>query len=218
MQTNSPSNAPDFFPRITVIVPCRNEANFIAQCVESIISNDYPWDCVEILVMDGMSDDGSWLIIRRLARRFPIVKPMRNKEKTAATALNLGIKNATGEIICRVDAHAWLAPDYLRQCLRAMSESGADNVGGAMETMPSRGTSVARAIAAAMSHPFGVGNSIFALTLHSLSLRTQCWRLLSTRSVRADWAVQREASANPRHGIQSETSPGGRQNFPRPGD
>ena len=81
MQTNSPSNAPDFFPRITVIVPCRNEANFIAQCVESIISNDYPWDCVEILVMDGMSDDGSSLIIRRLARRFPIVKPMRNKEK-----------------------------------------------------------------------------------------------------------------------------------------
>ena len=93
------------------------------------------------------------------------MKPMRNKEKTAATALNLGIKNATGEIICRVDAHAWLAPDYLRQCLRAMSESGADNVGGAMETMPSRGTSVARAIAAAMSHPFGVGNSDFRVNV-----------------------------------------------------
>lgn len=151
----------EILPHVSVIIPCRNEANFIAECVESVVANDYPHNCLEVLVIDGMSDDGTWPIVCELARRSTVVKPMRNEKRSAAAALNLGIRNAGGEIICRVDAHAMIAPDYLRRCVVALRESNADNVGGAMETLPSRQAPIAKAIAAVMSHPFGVGNSKF---------------------------------------------------------
>lgn len=139
-----------------------------------MVANDYPKDHLEVLIIDGMSDDGTWPIVCDLARQFTIVKAMRNEKKSAAAALNLGIRKTTAEIICRVDAHARIAPDYLRLCITAMKESGGDNVGGAMETLPSRHTPMARAIAAVMSHPFGVGNSKF---------RTRATRPLFTDTV-----------------------------------
>ena len=163
MHTNLVINELDGLPCVTAIVPCRNEATFIAQCVESILANDYPQGRLEILVIDGMSTDGTWAIVCDLAQRFPEIIPLRNKARSTPAALNLGIKSARGEIICRVDAHARIAPDYLRQCSRVMRKSGADNVGGSMETLPSCETAVARAIAAVMSHPFGVGDSHFRI-------------------------------------------------------
>ena len=75
--------------------------------------------------------------------------------------LNLGIKAASGEVICRVDAHSAITRDYLRLCVERLCEGGVQNVGGAMQTLPSRPSLVARAIALCMSHRFGTGNSVF---------------------------------------------------------
>jgi glycosyltransferase involved in cell wall biosynthesis len=44
-------------PAVTVLVPCRNEERFIGACLDSILNNDYPKDRLEILVIDGMSQD-----------------------------------------------------------------------------------------------------------------------------------------------------------------
>jgi cellulose synthase/poly-beta-1,6-N-acetylglucosamine synthase-like glycosyltransferase len=48
-----------FFPLVTILVPCRNEKAFIGKCIDSIIANNYPKDKVEILVIDGISEDGT---------------------------------------------------------------------------------------------------------------------------------------------------------------
>ncbi len=151
----------DALPRVTVIVPCRNEARFIARCLESIVRNDYPQDRLELIVVDGMSEDETCSIVGAVAREHPCVVRLLNTKKITPAALNLGITHASGEIIIRVDAHARVAEDYIRLSVAALFAYGADNAGGAMETLPARDGRIATAIAACMSHPFGVGNSAF---------------------------------------------------------
>ncbi len=158
---NKIDRSSDSLPRVSVIVPCRNEALFIARCLESIIANDYPRDRLEILVVDGMSDDKTWNIVSDFAREHPEVKTLRNPRLITPVALNLGITHARGEIIFRIDAHARVARDYLRLCVDGLRKYEADNIGGAMETLPADDGLVANAIAASMSHAFGVGNSDF---------------------------------------------------------
>jgi glycosyltransferase involved in cell wall biosynthesis len=158
-----PNRSSNLLPRVSVIVPCRNEALFIAHCLESIVANDYPKDMLEILVVDGMSDDQTWNIVGDFAREHPEVKGLRNPQLITPAALNLGINHARGEIIVRIDAHARVAENYLRLCVEGLRKHEVDNIGGAMETLPADGGLAAKAIAASMSHLFGVGNSDFRL-------------------------------------------------------
>jgi succinoglycan biosynthesis protein ExoA len=148
-------------PRLSVIVPCRNEQHFIAQCLDSILQNDYPIDRFEILVVHGMSTDKTLSIVSRYTAQHAFVKLLHNQKQITPCGLNLGIEAATGEIICRIDAHARIASDYLRRCVERLCTGDADNVGGAMRTLPANPTLAARAIALCMSHRFGAGNSVF---------------------------------------------------------
>lgn len=157
-------------PKITVIVPCRNEAEFIQRCLDSIIRNEYPHDRMEISVVDGVSEDGTWQIIEKYSAKYAFIQGLRNPQMITPVALNVGIKNSTGQIIFRVDAHAMLSPDYLRLCVEALISSAADNVGGTMETLPSTSGIVAKAIAMSISHPFGVGNSPFRVSRNTAAL------------------------------------------------
>lgn len=148
-------------PRLSVIVPCRNEERFIAQCLESILRNDYPRDRLEILVVDGVSTDATLSIVNTYAGRHSCVKVLRNPKKITPAGLNLGIKASIGDVVCRIDAHARVAPDYLRRCVEHLRNGDADNVGGAMRTLPHDSSLLARSIAFCMSHKFGAGNSVF---------------------------------------------------------
>jgi glycosyltransferase involved in cell wall biosynthesis len=146
---------------ISVIIPCRNENNFIGKCLDSIILNDYPKDKFEILVVDGMSSDGTREIVRQYLRRYPFVKLLDNPKKITPVALNLGIKAARGEIIVRMDAHAEYPMHYLSKCLEYLFLTKADVVGGPIITVPPTDRFIAKCIALLISHPFGVGNSRF---------------------------------------------------------
>lgn len=148
-------------PFISVVVPCRNEARYIKRCLESILAGDYPSERLEVIVADGLSEDGTRRIIEEMQAREPRLRLVDNPKRTTPAALNRAIETAKGEIIIRMDAHALIAPDYARRCVEALSASGADNVGGIMQTIPAEQGSLARALAAAISHPFGVGNSRF---------------------------------------------------------
>ena len=148
-------------PKLSVIIPCRNEENFIAGCLDSILQNDYSAGRVEIIAVDGFSSDATWPIINAYAAEFPMIIPLRNERQITPVALNLAIRIASGEIICRIDAHARIASDYLRRCVQSLLASGAQNVGGAMRTLPGNASLAAKCIALCMSHRFGVGNSDF---------------------------------------------------------
>jgi succinoglycan biosynthesis protein ExoA len=121
-------------PHISIILPCRNEARFIEECITSILAQDLPKGAFEIIVADGMSTDGTRAYLDQLAQEHPEVRVLNNLGRIVSTGLNAAIKAARGEIIVRMDAHTTYAPDYVRECLAVMKETGADNVGGPMQT------------------------------------------------------------------------------------
>ena len=150
-------------PLVSAIIPCRNETSWIAKCLESIVGNDYPKDRIEVLVVDGMSDDGTRAIVEDLVNRYPFIRLLENPKKTAPAALNIGIAAAQGEVIMRMDAHNEYPSHYISGLVHWLQKSGADNVGGMWITRPSEETCMAQAIALGCSHPFGVGNARYRL-------------------------------------------------------
>ena len=78
-------------PLVTVIVPCRNEGRWIGPCLESVLGNDYPQDRLEVLVVDGLSDDDTRSEVESFTRRFPQCRLIFNEKKITPAALNLGI-------------------------------------------------------------------------------------------------------------------------------
>lgn len=144
---------------ISIILPIRNEENFIKKSIESILAQDYPQDQFEILIADGMSNDGTREIVQRYQQDHPNLFLIDNPDKIVPTALNAAIRQAKGDIIIRIDGHTLIAPDYVRKCIETLQRTGADNVGGCMTADGT--TTFGRAVSIATSTPFGVGNSKF---------------------------------------------------------
>ena len=146
-------------PLVSVIVPVRNEQEHIIQCLTSILGNDYPQECLEILVVDGMSTDRSREIIRRYAQDSPRIRLVDNPKRIQAAAMNIGIREAKGDVIIRIDAHTVYGSDYISQCVKLLQDTVAANVGGVQHAV---GTNyVTSAIALAITSPFGVGDAKF---------------------------------------------------------
>jgi succinoglycan biosynthesis protein ExoA len=150
-------------PFVTVILPIRNEAQYIERSLDAVLNQDYPDACLEVLIADGMSTDQTRQIIENLATQYPQikVKVLDNESQIVPTGMNLALQQAKGEIIIRVDGHCFIAPDYVRMCVNHIKNEGIDGVGGSIETVGE--TPIAAAIAIGMSSPFGVGNSAFRI-------------------------------------------------------
>ncbi|HET7451545.1 MAG TPA: glycosyltransferase family 2 protein [Thermoanaerobaculia bacterium] len=148
-------------PLVTVVLPVRNEAGFIARSLGAVLEQDYPPARLEVIVADGMSTDATRAIVLRSAAAHPEipVSIVDNPEGIVPTGMNAGIASARGDVIVRVDGHTIVAPDYVRRCVDALRRTGAQNVGGRMTAMGEG--SFARAVAAATSSRFGVGGARF---------------------------------------------------------
>jgi glycosyltransferase involved in cell wall biosynthesis len=148
---------------VTVIVPCRNEDRYIGPCLDSILESDYPKDRLEVLVVDGMSEDRTREILREYGERHPWIRLIDNPRRITPVALNLAIRAATGAVLVRMDAHVVYPRNYVSRLVAALDEFGADNAGAVLKTLPANQTPMGRAIAIGMSHPFGVGTSYFRI-------------------------------------------------------
>jgi succinoglycan biosynthesis protein ExoA len=146
-------------PFVTVLVPCRNEEKHIGRCLESILANDYPKDCLEILVLDGMSEDRTRKIVQEYASRDARVRLIDNPDKHIPVAMNIGIREARGERILKMDAHSTYQPEYISRCVHYQDFYGAENVGGVWKMEPGADTAMARAIVLGLGHRFGSGNA-----------------------------------------------------------
>lgn len=148
---------------VSIIIPCRNEETFVGKCLNSIMNNDYPKDKMEIIVVDGMSDDGTKSILKEYTEKYSVIKLYDNPKRIVPSAMNIGIRNAQGEIIIRMDAHNTYEKDYISKCVQNLKDFNADNVGGIWVTIPGDNTIVAKSVALALSHSFGVGNAYFRI-------------------------------------------------------
>jgi glycosyltransferase involved in cell wall biosynthesis len=148
---------------VSIVIPMLNEERYIGPCLRSILGNQFPAGGEEILVVDGGSTDRSRDVVNELAATDPRIRLLANPERITPCGLNIGIRQARGKYILRMDAHAEFPSGYVVSCIEELERTGAENVGGVIETRPGAPTLVARAIAEFSRHPLGVGNSAFRL-------------------------------------------------------
>lgn len=148
-------------PFVTLVVACRNEERYIKRCLDSLVAQDYPKDRMEIFVVDGMSGDRTSVVAAEYALAHPHITILQNSRLITPCAFNIGIRKAKGDYVFFMGAHAMYQSNYVSLCVRNAESSGADNVGGMLNTMSSVDSPQAKAIALTLSHPFGAGNARF---------------------------------------------------------
>lgn len=161
---------------VTVIMPIRNEAAFIERSLGSVLVQDYPHQSMQIIVVDGMSSDGTREIVRSLidreqnSKHLGLVRKQAslagerllivdNPSQTVPFAFNLGLERACGDVIVRVDGHCEIPTDYVSRCVEELIKTGADCAGGLIKTVGE--TPTAECIARTQSSLFGVGGAAF---------------------------------------------------------
>ncbi|MDZ7725182.1 MAG: glycosyltransferase family 2 protein [candidate division KSB1 bacterium] len=139
---------------VSFVIPMLNERDAIERCLDSILSQNYPGDKIEILVIDGMSEDGSRDIVKSLAERFEQIKLFDNPRKRTPASLNIGARNAQGDIVVILGAHTKIHPDFVKTNVRYMNELGVKCVGGTQINVGE--TPMQKAIGIAMGSIFGI--------------------------------------------------------------
>jgi succinoglycan biosynthesis protein ExoA len=139
-------------------MPVRNEERNLEDAVRHVLGQEYPGD-TEVVLAVGPSRDRTAEIAAQLAASDPRVTVVPNPTGQMPNAVNLAIKASRHGIVARVDGHCELPPGYLRTAVLALQETGAANVGGIMAAAGV--TPFQKAVAWAMTSPFGVGASAF---------------------------------------------------------
>lgn len=150
---------------VSVVIPVRNAEKYLPSCLGQLVRQDYPHDKLEVIIVDGLSEDGTV----HAAESYPLGrigrKVIRCESLGRSQGLNAGIRAAAGDAICRLDARTRIEPHYISTCAQALLTTGAANVGG--RQVPEGRTPAQVAIGLAMAHPFGVGNAQFRIAKES---------------------------------------------------
>jgi glycosyltransferase involved in cell wall biosynthesis len=151
---------------VTIIVPCFNEVDTILHLMHATEAQTYALSDIEVIIADGMSDDGTREAIQDYASQHPelSVRLIDNLQRIIPAALNVAINAARGNVVIRLDAHSAPRPNYVDRCLAVLEETGAANVGGVWEIQPDAETWIARAIATAAAHPLGAGDARYRIS------------------------------------------------------
>jgi glycosyltransferase involved in cell wall biosynthesis len=149
---------------VSVVIPCYNEERYIDKVLANL-ANQYETDHYEIVIVDGRSEDETRRVIGEFCQAHPElqVTVVDNPARHIPRALNLGIAAAKGDIVARMDAHAVASPGYIRRCVTVLQEQKVAVVGAPCKVGPGADTLMARAIAMAVSHPFGIGDATYRL-------------------------------------------------------
>lgn len=158
MSDQVPDN--DELPFVSVIIPVYNEMGFIEPCLQSLLNSTYPSDRLEILVIDGRSTDGTREYVADLAEKDPRIRLIDNPKRFLAPGINIGIRQARGEMLTRMDGHATAKPDFIQRSVQALREHpDAWCAGGPVNTV---GTNfIGTVIGTAISVPVGIGGPAY---------------------------------------------------------
>ena len=140
--------------RVSIVIPMLNEIDAITRCIESILQQDYPQNCIEIVVVDGLSTDGSRERVKELTQKHSNIRMFDNPQRRTPISLNVGIKNSQGDIVIILGAHTKIKSDFISLNVRYMREMNVPCVGG---TQVNVGESyMQQVIGCAMGSPFGI--------------------------------------------------------------
>ena len=166
--------------KLSVICPIYNEEKYIVPFLDSVLQQDFSHDDMEVLLVDGMSRDRTRQVISQYTAKYPFLRLLDNPERTAPCAMNVGIKEAKGEVIIRLDAHALYPFNYFSTLVTRLYQLNADNIGCVLNTDVLNKTPKTLAIREVLSNRFGVGNSSFRTGVTSAcevdTVPFGCWR------------------------------------------
>ncbi len=149
-------------PNVSIVLPVRNEERYIEACVASIFAQDYPQDKMQVIFVDGRSEDRTVELLKKAQTVHPQISIYDNPNRTVPYAMNIGISHCTAPVMVRLDAHAEYPPDYVRLSVETLLTRECENVGGVFDTR-GRGF-VGEAVAAMLRTPLGVGNTAYRLS------------------------------------------------------
>lgn len=139
-------------PRVTVMVPVRNEARFIEGTLEQLYRQDYPAQALEVIVADGCSDDGTPQKVRAFAERHPDfnLKVLDNPKRLSSAARNLAVRQGSGDYFLLIDGHVHIPSRTLVSDAVALAEAnGARVLGRPQPLTPPNTTPFQQAVAVA---------------------------------------------------------------------
>ena len=151
---------------VSVVVITYNEEKNSEDCLNSLVSQDYPKGKYEIIVVDASLDKTA-----ELASKFKNVKVHKSKEKGFAVQRNLGIKLAKNELIASTDADCIAPRDWLKRLVSSLEKNNVSGVGGS--AFPPKDSCYIGLCIACLGFPAGgalglnkndsisIGNSIF---------------------------------------------------------
>jgi len=150
---------------VSVVIPCYNEERFIVKALEQLVGQ-YEKSRFEIIVVDGMSEDRTRDLISDFKTKHPdlSITVIENPARNIPTALNIGVSAARADIIARMDAHAVPSEGYIRRCVEVLGQHNIGVVGMPCHVRAGTNALLARAIASAVSHPFGIGDAKYRLS------------------------------------------------------
>lgn len=145
---------------IDIIIPCKNEEQYIRKCIVSILNSNYPKNLISIYVCDGLSTDKTPQIVTELAKNHLQIHLLINHAQTTPQGLNLGLKTSKSDVKIILGAHSEIDSNFIQEnvnILQKYPEVGCS--GGVIKNVFENKTS--QIIGSAMSSPFGVGNAHF---------------------------------------------------------
>jgi len=154
--------------KISIIIPILNEEKYIKNCLDSIVNSDFDKAQMEVLLVDGGSEDKTIEIIKEYQKKYPFFKLLYNPKKIVPTAMNIGIKEAKGEYVIRLDAHSFYPKDYFNKLIYWHKKLNADNVGAVWITDVLNKTKTSIAIKNVLSDKLGVGEAKFRIGIKDI--------------------------------------------------
>lgn len=143
-------------PLITVVMPIYNEGRFISETLEQLLEQDYPKDKLEILVVDGLSNDDTAENVRKVAANHSNIKLLQNPRRKSSAGRNIGFKQGRGDYFVVIDGHCFIPTrNLLRNIADSFYLSGADCLGRPQQLNPPGLTSFQEAVALARSAKIG---------------------------------------------------------------
>lgn len=147
---------------VAVIIPTLNEERFIVNCIKSIMVQSFPFEKMDVMIVDGGSKDRTKEIVTEYQNKYSNIRLIDNPGKIQSIAFNIGVKESNAPVIIRLDAHASYDSFYIEKCIEGLQEdSSRGNVGGRCSILPYNDSLWAKANAILNYSRFGIGGSAF---------------------------------------------------------
>lgn len=150
--------------KIAVVIPTLNEELHISDCLNSVLSQSFPFEEMDIMVIDGGSRDRTRDIVSGFCQKHGNIRLIDNPGKIQSIAFNIGVRSSTAPYIVRLDAHSTYNERYIELCIRHLSENDEiGNAGGICDIRPRRTGLVPEANAILNKVRFGIGGASFRI-------------------------------------------------------